>query len=258
MDRVKPLKSLGQNFLVDENIVRKIIAEFKPERNDTVLEIGPGQGALTKHLFQLVDDITLIEFDKRTASQLSDEYEKADVVNTDFLKFDLNKEFAGKKIRVIGNIPYNITSPIIFKLIESRDIVTDAVLMVQHEVARRITAERGTKDYSLLTVLLDYFSEVRYCFQVSPNVFYPKPKVKSAVVHLRFDNKIDKDIENDVFIKVVKASFGNRRKTLKNSLSNSIFAKYDYSEFSGLLTKRAEELTTPDFIHIAKKIQAQQ
>ena len=154
--------------------------------------------------------------------------------------------------KVIGNIPYNLTSPIIFKAIRNADLIEDAVLMVQNEVAKRMTAKKGTKDYGILTVLLNYFTNTQNCFTVSPNAFYPKPKVTSAVVHIRINEISITKIKREMFIKVVKACFGNRRKTLKNSLSNSIFKELNFSNSGIDLSLRAEKLDVEDFLVLAE------
>jgi 16S rRNA (adenine1518-N6/adenine1519-N6)-dimethyltransferase len=170
---------------------------------------------------------------------------------------DLDDLFSikNKKLRVVGNIPYNITSPILFKLIENNNLVEDSVLMVQYEVAKRIKGIKGIKDYGILSVLLNFFAEVKFCFKVSPSSFYPKPNVDSAVVHLFFK---ETEITNEMksyLIKIIKASFGNRRKKLKNSLSNSIFMNIDFENSGVDLSKRAEQLDIEDFLKLAEFVQ---
>lgn len=259
MQRVQPLKRYGQNYLVDKNIILKIINEFYPQTNDKVIEIGPGTGALTSILIDKVNSLTAVEIDKRVIENLTKEIPKLNIINKDFLKTDLKEIIdENKKVRVIGNIPYNITSPILFKLIEKRELISDAMFMVQYEVAKRITAKQGRKDYGILGVLLNYFAETRLCFKISPNVFYPKPKVFSAIIHIAFKEKEYNGIDDKHFIQVVKAAFGNRRKTLKNSLSNSIFSGVDFEVLSHLVTKRAEELSIQDFVLLANLIKEQQ
>jgi len=151
----------------------------------------------------------------------------------------------------VGNIPYNITSPIIFRLIENRDIIKDSVMMIQHEVATRLSAGPGNRDYGILSVILGYFAEIEYCFKVSPEVFYPKPKVDSAVIKISFrDQSQLRPVNEKLFFQTVKASFGNRRKTLKNSLMNSIFGNRDFSNFPVDLNLRAERLSIDDYLNI--------
>lgn len=248
---IRPVKSLGQNFLKDENIIKKIINEINPLPNETVIEIGPGEGALTKHLIKSEAAFTAVEYDRRAVEHLQIEFPSLKIIQSDFLKFDL-KSLSKDKLRIVGNIPYNITSPIIFKMLENRELINDSVMMIQYEVAKRITSKIGTKDYGILSVLLNTFAETKFCFKVSPNVFYPKPKVDSAVIHIYFNKKIDPDLNEELFIKLVKASFNNRRKTLKNSLSNSIFRVYDLNKIDFDFSKRAEQLTISEFINLAK------
>lgn len=247
---VKPIKRFGQNFLKDNNILRKITEVINPQKNDKIIEIGPGEGALTKLLSNSGADVTAIEIDKRVIEHLKETLPEVKIINQDFLKIDLT-QFESTDLRIVGNIPYNITSPIIFKLIENYNLIRDAVFMVQYEVAKRMTAKKDTKDYGILSVLLSYFSETEFCFKVSPNVFYPKPKVHSAVVKIKFKRNLDESL-NKIFIQIVKAAFGNRRKTLKNSLSNSIFAQLNFSGCDVDPSLRAEQLDLTDLIKLAE------
>jgi len=251
----KPLKRFGQNYITDKNILLKIISEFNPHFNDNIVEIGPGRGALTKLLSERVKKLNSVEIDTRVIDDLKNISHNLNILNEDFLKTDLHQFYKkGKKIRIIGNIPYNITSGIFFKLIENNKIISDAVLMVQHEVGKRITGVKGTKNYGIFSVIVNYFCDVSYCFKISRNVFQPKPKVDSAILHLKFKSLKEKEQIQKTFIKVVKASFGNRRKMLKNSLSNSIFGNFDFSKCGIDLSQRAEDLDIKDFIQLSKFI----
>lgn len=256
MERVKPLKKFGQNYLIDKNIVQKIVAQFNPKPEDVVIEIGPGQGALTNLLYSLVNKLIAVEIDKRVIDSLKIEFPAVEFINQDFLDLDLSTFAEKRKIRIIGNIPYNITSPIIFKLIEQLESVSDATLMVQFEVAKRICSKPRTKDYGILGVLCNYFAEPRLCFKISPNVFFPKPKVDSAIISLVFKDTSYSGVEDKLFIKVVKAAFGNRRKTLKNSLSNSVLSDVIINRDEFDLSRRAEELDINEFIKLAKLVAA--
>lgn len=250
MNTIRPLKKFGQNYLVDRNILLKIVDEINPQKTDALIEIGPGLGVLTNELYAKVENLTAVEIDKRVIDDLQVRFPNLVLINQDFLKTDLKPlyEIRKKPLRFAGNIPYNITSPIIFKLLENTAIVEDAVFMVQFEVARRFIAEKGSKDYGILAVILKYFASVKLCFKVSPNVFFPRPKVFSAVVHFHFNNERTDQSYNRLFISIVKAAFGNRRKTLKNSLNNSIFGETNF-ENSGIdLSLRAEQLTLENFI----------
>ena len=252
MDKVKPLKRFGQNFLRDQNIIKKIVEEINPQQDESIIEIGPGQGALTEKILEKNSNLISVEIDKRAIADLRTRYTNLNIIEFDFLELDLNKFTLNseQKLRVIGNIPYNITSPILFKLFENNTLINDAIFMVQLEVAQRMTARQGSKDYGILSVLISYFGNAKLVFKVSPNVFYPKPKVYSAVIHIYFDPlKVDKEI-NSLFKAVVKASFGNRRKTLKNSLGNSIFADINFSNSDVDLSLRAEQLDLDQFLKL--------
>lgn len=253
MENVLPLKRFGQNYLRDNNILEKITKEINPQKDDLIIEIGPGTGALTTKLADSGAEIIAVEIDKRVKEDLSKKFPDVLIKNEDFLKTDLKEIYSTrhKTLRIAGNIPYNLTSTIIFKLIENAELIKDAVLMVQYEVARRIVASKGNKDYGILAVILKYFSDVTFCFKVSPNVFYPKPKVYSAVIHIFMKRlKIDENMRK-TYIEIVKASFGKRRKILKNSLAESIFADVDFSASGIDLSLRAEQLDTDDFETLA-------
>jgi 16S rRNA (adenine1518-N6/adenine1519-N6)-dimethyltransferase len=255
----KALKKFGQNYLTDKNILRKIAEEVNPSDDDVLIEIGPGYGALTEFIVDKCKNLTAIEIDSRVIDDLQIRFPNLKVLNCDFLEFNIPAFFTenGKRIRVVGNIPYNLTSPILFNLIENQEYIQDAVFLVQDEVARRINAKRGTKEYGILAVILQHFSEVKYCFKVSPNVFNPKPKVNSAVIHVKFKEEQINDPNKKLFIKTVKSCFGNRRKTLKNSLSNSIFKDVDFSNCEIDLSLRAEQLEINDFITLTQFVSTQ-
>jgi 16S rRNA (adenine1518-N6/adenine1519-N6)-dimethyltransferase len=250
----KPLKRFGQNYLKDNNILRKIVDEISPDSGDNMIEIGPGYGALTEKLILKVPTLTSIEIDSRVIDNLQQRFPSLSLIHSDIFdqNFETLFEKNHKKLRIVGNIPYNITSPIIFKMIENIQYIRDSVLMVQLEVAKRMTAKKKTKDYGILAVLLQYFTDVKICFKVSPNVFYPKPKVESAVVHLYFkENCITGEIK-EFFTQIVKAAFGKRRKILKNSLSNSIFRTINFKDAGVNLNLRAEQLDINDFHNLAQ------
>jgi len=249
----KALKKFGQNYLADKNILRKIADEVAPTESDTLIEIGPGYGALTSFIIEKCPQMTAVEIDSRVIEELGKKFPHLNIINSDILDFDFTafSKKANSKIRVVGNIPYNLTSPILFKLVENKQLINDAVFLVQDEVAKRINAKQNTKEYGILAVLLQYFAEIKYCFKVSPNVFIPKPKVNSAVIHLTFKNTPLNAETEKIFIKIVKAGFGNRRKTLKNSLSNSIFKDVIQNDLPIDLSLRAEQLSVNDFIELA-------
>ncbi len=255
----KPLKRFGQNYLVDNNILNKIIENIDPGIEDVILEIGPGTGALTRLLADKCKNLIAVEIDKRVADDLTKEFPQIELIRGDFLDVDLRKISLthGKKLRVVGNIPYNLTSSIIFKLFKSSNIIYDSVLMVQYEVAKRMIAKPGTKDYGILTVLLNYFTKTEICFRISPNVFFPKPKVYSSLVRITFRQMTEAEDFQKLFIKVVKAAFSTRRKTLKNSLGGSIFKDINFNNCKIDLSRRAETLNTGEFIQLTKYINSQ-
>ncbi|MCF8240470.1 MAG: 16S rRNA (adenine(1518)-N(6)/adenine(1519)-N(6))-dimethyltransferase RsmA [Melioribacteraceae bacterium] len=252
---IKPIKKFGQNYLIDQNITNKIVDEITPLTDDKIIEIGPGLGALTSKLYNKSKSFTVVEIDRRVIEFLTEKFPGINIINKDILKVDFPSIYKSKELRIVGNLPYNITSSILFRLIENKAIIKDAVFMIQYEVAKRITAEPRTKDYGILSVLLNYFFNPKFCFKVSPNVFKPVPNVDSAVIHIFKNENLDPILNEKLFIKLVKASFGNRRKTLKNSLKNSIFIDYDFSKINVDLTRRAEELSVSEFIHLTKLIQ---
>ena len=170
MQNVKPLKRFGQHYLHDKNILKKIVKEINPQPNETILEIGPGKGALTEYLYGKTGNLLAVEIDTRVIDDLRNRYPAIQIVQADFLKLDLRSQIKNKseQVRIVGNIPYNITSSIIFKIMNDAEFIKDAVLMVQYEVAKRMTANKGTKDYGILSVLLKYFWI--HSFMISPSI----------------------------------------------------------------------------------------
>ncbi len=260
MEKIKPLKRFGQNYINDQNILNNIVKEINPRKDDNLIEIGPGLGSLTEKLSAFTPALTAIEIDKRVIDNLSQKFPQMLLINDDFLNIDLLKLYnnSKNKLRIVGNIPYNVTSSIIFKMIENNSIVSDSVIMVQSEVAQRMVAKKGSKDYGILSVLLNYFSDVKLCFKVSPNVFFPRPKVFSSVVHIFFKDLEDTKEEQKFFINLVKAAFGNRRKTLRNSFSNnrvtSGLKDIDFKPSGINLSLRAEQLDVDDFKKLSKYV----
>ncbi len=243
-------KSLGQNFLVDENIVRKIIAFAQLKEDDHILEIGPGFGALTKELVKILPTFTAVELDSTLAAFIRAEFPQVHLIEKDILQVSLSEVAGEKKIKVLGNIPYAITTPILFKLLDERASVHSAVLMMQDEVARRLLAKPGSKEYGILAVQLQAFAEVEYGFKVKREVFKPRPEVDSAVVRLTM--RLHTGIAHEtVFKTLVRTAFRMRRKTLENNLKGTF-------ELRGVrlnLKQRAEELSVQDFIELANAIQ---
>ena len=253
MSEVRAKKALGQHFLTDLNIARKICdslterAEGEPE---AVLEVGCGMGVLTQYLLQRGDITTYgAEIDSESVEYLNAHYPEFTprLIEGDFLKMDLRERFS-EGVRVIGNFPYNISSQIFFKIIENRDLVPQCVGMIQKEVAVRIAEPPGSREYGILSVLLQAWYDIEYLFTVSEKVFNPPPKVKSAVIRLRRNNTTKLDCDEALFVKVVKASFGQRRKMLRNSLK-SVFGNFGGAEHP-LFTTRAEQLSVAQFVEL--------
>jgi 16S rRNA (adenine1518-N6/adenine1519-N6)-dimethyltransferase len=249
-----PKKSLGQNFLVDDNIARKIVNSFNVKDDDLVLEIGPGYGALTKHLIPKSKNLVAVELDKGISKFLNETFADLKIVNRDFLEINLDElyQIHGKKIRVIGNIPYNITSQILFHIIDHRFFVNDVVIMMQLDVAQRIIAKPRTKAYGILSIFSQCYSSPKLLFKIPPQCFNPKPRVFSGMVYFDFNNNIADRINNeDLFRKIVRTSFGKRRKVLRNSLKD---LNLDLNRIDFDLSKRPEELSVIDFINFSNMV----
>lgn len=253
MGLVRAKKALGQHFLTDLNIARKICFSMSggsPEEPATVLEVGCGMGVLTQFLLQRDDIITWgAEIDTESVEYLHEHYPDfaPRLVEGDFLKMDLREKF-GNPLRVIGNFPYNISSQIFFKVIENRDIIPECVGMIQREVAVRIAEPPGSREYGILSVLLQAWYDIEYLFTVGEKVFNPPPKVKSAVIRLKRNDINELGCDEALFVKVVKASFGQRRKMLRNSLK-SVFGDFGGAEHP-FFTQRAEQLSVADFVEL--------
>ena len=252
---IRAKKSLGQHFLKDENIALKIIDALDLEFKN-VLEIGPGTGVLTKYLVQKKDiNLKCIETDRLAYEHLKEQFpeEQDKFILADFLNFDLDKLFA-ENFAIIGNFPYNISSQIFFKVIDNRDKVLQVVCMIQKEVAERLSAEKRTKAYGILSVIMQTYFEIEYLFTVSEKVFDPPPRVKSAVIKLKRNDRKQMDCDESLFRKVVKTGFNYRRKTLRNSLKG---IHPDVNQLPDkFLSKRAEELGEEDFEELTRSIES--
>lgn len=257
-------KALGQNFLIDGNIVRKIRIAAGVDKNTNVLEIGPGIGTLTEELASSAKRVVAVELDERLKPILEEtlsDFENVKVIFSDVLKLDLKemieREFNGERISVVANLPYYVTTPILEKLFES-DLPIDLItVMVQKEVALRMTAKPGSKDYSSLSVFIKFYSEPKIEFKVPNTVFMPKPKVDSAVVKMELNKKYD--VNRELFFKIVKAAFSKRRKTIINALSSYKDLGIQKDDIRGVLiladideNKRAEDLSIEDYLKLTK------
>lgn len=255
-DNVRPKKSLGQHFLRDQNIAKKIVdALLTGDHKTNVLEIGPGMGVLTQYMVSR-DDLRLkvIEIDRDSVAYLKKHFPtlEKDIIEGDFLELDLAGIF-GENFSVIGNFPYNISSQIFFAVLEHRNSVDQVVCMLQKEVADRIAAPHGNKTYGILSVLLQAFYDIQYLFKVPPGVFNPPPKVMSAVIRLKRNARRKLECDEKLFFAVVKQGFNNRRKTLRNALKNLNLVG-DVSALP-IMDKRAEQLSVEDFITLTRIIE---
>jgi len=260
-DNFRPSKSLGQNFLHDKNILRRIVKLAEIKTGDEVLEIGPGLGALTTFLADDATRVVAIEKDKRleeTLGELFGDRHNVELIFQDALKADFREFYSGKKLKVVANLPYNISSPILIKLLGVRDIVSSMVVMLQLEIGERICAPPGNKTYGSLSVLLQTFMDVKIEFRVSPECFWPKPRVDSAVLTLLPLKKPRTKVSDEqLFEKVIRAAFSSRRKMIGNSL-RSILPKQSVErvlESSGIdKSRRAETLNIEEFGKLAEEV----
>jgi 16S rRNA (adenine1518-N6/adenine1519-N6)-dimethyltransferase len=260
---MRPKQSLGQNFLVDDNISRKIVQSLSLKADDVVLEIGPGHGALTQHLAGTVRHLIAVEIDQRVVENLRERFDsrQTTILHEDFLNIRLDEWQKKYKtpLRVVGNIPYHLTSPILFKIFEERTAVCDCTLMMQKEVARRLIQKPGTKEYGILSVFTQFYGVPKLLFTVSPNCFYPKPKVTSAIVQIRMHDKLPFRVNEKRFKEVVKTAFGKRRKTLRNSLKYLPYEQEQVEQvlknFDFPLDKRPERLSVGQFAELTNKIE---
>lgn len=255
MKKVKAKKHLGQHFLTDLSIAEKIAASVTGHMGTAaMLEIGPGMGVLTDFLLQQDQELFLIDIDSESIAYLQGKYPLLGerIILGDFLHYDFRPLFPENYI-VVGNFPYNISSQIFFRVLEQRHKVTEVVCMLQKEVAERIASPKGSKAYGILSVLLQAFYDIDYLFTVPPHVFDPPPKVNSGVIRLSRNTVKDLDCDEKLFFKVVKAGFGNRRKTLRNSLKSFDLAE-DLKNHT-MLDLRAEQLSVADFVFLTQEIE---
>ena len=272
---LQPKQSLGQNFLMDENITRKMIRGLNLKSTETIIEVGCGKGMLTKYLLKGANDVIGIEIDRRLIALLRTQFSNISnfhLVQADILEYDWH--LLPSHSRLVGNLPFHITSPFLFKFFEFHRHFEDATIMVQKEVADRITADSGTKEYGILSVFSQFFCDVKKCFPVSRNCFYPKPKVDSTVIRLTVKPNLPK-VDLKTFTELVKRTFNQRRKmlrvTLKDMIENKpgpleihnnlfhrnpsiVTNKLTWSRFSNVafdFEQRPEQLSVNDFVHLA-------
>ena len=253
---IVPKKSLGQNFLSDENVARNIVGRLNPEADHLLMEIGAGTGALTKHLVGTARDLIVVEIDRRAADLLKERFGgECRVLQEDILAVDPDRLVAeyGRPLRVVGNIPYYITSEILFWMFDHRPAFRDATLMMQLEVARRLVAATKTKEYGILSIFTRFYTEPEMLFRVSRNSFFPRPNVDSAVIRLTF--RKDVPAHDDRLLRsVVRGTFGKRRKMLHNSLRHMGFSEEQLAATRMDLKKRPEEWGIEEFLELTGKL----
>ena len=252
MNFLKPKRKFGQNFLTDDSIAKDIVSFLSDSKTKTIIEIGPGKGILTKYLLKISHkEIKFVEIDEECVSYLKNKYPNIEkhLINDDFLNINLNS--FKQPLSIIGNFPYNISSQILFKIYENKNIVNEMIGMFQYEVAERICSNYGTKKYGILSVLIQAFYEVKMMKKIKPHSFLPIPKVDSAVI--KISKKTDTiNCDEILFKKIVKQSFGQRRKTLRNSLK--IFNITDIKKEDTIFAKRPEQLSVSDFIYLTNLV----
>ena len=253
-------KRLGQNFLIDANIVQGIVDAANVQENDRVLEIGPGIGTLTQALAETGAEVTCVELDKRLPEVLAhtlDAYDNVRVIQGDILKVNIPEIMGDKPFKVVANLPYYITTPIIMALLEKHLPITDIVVMVQKEVAERICAKKG-KERSVLTLAVEYYGTGEYLFTIPKEFFNPVPKIDSGFISIKFynDRRYEKLIPENIFFKYVKAAFSNKRKNIANNLSTLGISKDEVKKKLEILgispNERAENLKIEQFIKLAE------
>ena len=244
-------KRFGQNFLVDDQIVNRIVATISPKKSDNIVEIGPGKGALTFPLLQNLDHLSVIEIDRDLISLLKlKKQDKLTIYEADALKFDYG--LISNNLRIVGNLPYNISSPLLFRLLSSKNQIIDMTFMLQKEVVDRIVARHGSKTYGRLSVMMQSFFEVESMFTVPKESFDPQPKIESAILYLKTRTKpLTENIK--LLEKIVKISFSQRRKTLKNCLKSILSQEQTKID----LSQRAEMLSVENFITLMKDYEKQ-
>ncbi len=256
MTQVKAKKHLGQHFLTDESIAEQIADTLRFDGYNTVLEIGPGMGVLTKYLLEKECETYVIEIDTESVAYLQNHYPKLDgkIISKDFLKYNINEVFNEKPFAIIGNFPYNISTQIVFRCLDFRNQIPEFSGMFQKEVAERICSKHGSKVYGILSVLVQAFYDTEYLFTVEEHVFNPPPKVKSGVMRMKRKENFTLPCNEKMFFNVVKTAFNQRRKTLRNSLKS--FQLSDILKEDTIFDLRPEQISVAQFIELTQKIEA--
>ena len=269
MKQVRPKKNLGQHFLTDLTIAQRIADTVDACPNLPVLEVGPGMGVLTQYLAQKPRLLRVVEIDEESVAYLKEKYQwevtaennsqasslKPQIIFGDFLRMDLRSLFNGSPFVLTGNYPYDISSQIFFRVVDYRDIIPCCTGMIQHEVALRMAAKPGSKQYGILSVLLQAWYDIEYLFTVEPSVFNPPPKVQSAVIRMTRNNVSSLGCDELLFRRVVKATFNQRRKMLRVSLRQLLPSESPFfNNNSSLLTRRPEQLSIAEFVELTNSI----
>ncbi|WP_295432510.1 16S rRNA (adenine(1518)-N(6)/adenine(1519)-N(6))-dimethyltransferase RsmA [uncultured Prevotella sp.] len=257
MRTVRPKKNLGQHFLTDLNIAKAIADTVDACPDIPILEVGPGMGVLTQYLTAKERDVKVVEIDSESVAYLNEKYPalRDNIIGEDFLRMDLTTVFNGRKFVLTGNYPYDISSQIFFKMLDNKDLIPCCTGMIQREVAQRMASAPGTKAYGILSVLIQAWYDVEYMFTVDENVFNPPPKVKSAVIRITRNNVTDLGCDWQLFRRVVKAVFNQRRKMLRVSLKQILDNVTDDGFYSQpIMTKRPEQLTIAQFVELTNMV----
>ena len=259
MKQVRPKKNLGQHFLTDLNIAKAIADTVDACPDIPVLEVGPGMGVMTQFLVEKPRPFKVVEIDRESVDYLKATlFREQDnpIIEGDFLRMDLNEVFNGQQFVLTGNYPYDISSQIFFKMLDNKDLIPCCTGMIQHEVAVRMASQPGNKQYGILSVLIQAWYHVEYLFTVGPGVFNPPPKVQSAVIRMTRNKVQHLGCNEELFKRVVKTTFNQRRKMLRVSLKQLLPAESSFfNDNASLLTKRPEQLTIPEFVELTNRIE---
>lgn len=260
MRQVRPKKNLGQHFLTDLSIARRIADTVDAYPDIPVLEVGPGMGVMTQYLVEKPRELRVVEIDRESVAYLNENFPRlqGQIIGADFLRMDLSEVFEGREFVLTGNYPYDISSQIFFKMLDNRHLIPCCTGMIQREVALRIASEPCTKAYGILSVMIQTWYDVEYLFTVDETVFNPPPKVKSAVIRMTRNSRTELGCDESLFKRVVKSAFGQRRKMLRVSLkqlfSNSQPPSTDFFA-SDIMTRRPEQLTISEFISLTNMVE---
>ena len=256
MKQVRPKKNLGQHFLTDLNIAKRIADTVdEPNAELPVLEVGPGMGVMTQYLVEKSCPLKVVEIDRESVAYLRENFPRLNnnIIGGDFLRMDLNEVFDGQQFVLTGNYPYDISSQIFFKMLDNKDLIPCCTGMIQHEVAVRMAAKPGNKQYGILSVLIQAWYDVEYLFMVEPSVFNPPPKVQSAVIRMTRNAVTDLGCDEKLFKRIVKATFNQRRKMLRVSLRQICNPRPEFFD-DPMMTRRPEQLSISEFIALTNKV----